>query len=498
MIRTAATFVLLMTSVAFAQERPAPVTTATSAPSSAPTTQPHRATLVASDGKTYAYTARPDFLVTRDEEGKPRARFFHTYYSLDGADAATRPITFVFNGGPGSSSVWLHLGAVGPKRVVIGDDALPPAPPGKLADNPHSWFPASDLVFIDPIGTGFSRAEPGVDARSFYSPEGDVASIGEFIRLFLSKHRRWSSPKYLAGESYGTTRAAFLSNHLSRSLGIDLSGIVLVSSVLEFSTIRGDEGNDLPFVLFMPSYSATAYHHRKLPAAQQARKLEDVLADAEAFALGDYARALAGGATLSVERRRAIADRYAELTGLPAEWVFRNNLRVSPSRFFKRILEAEGKVVGRFDSTLTAFDADHGAATPEFDPSYTAYQGAYTSALNQLLTGDFRFETDAKYEILAGLPWTYPQGVYLNVAGQLADAMTTNPHLRVLVASGYHDLATPYFATAYTLNRLNLSPEARARLVSRHYFGGHMMYHYPESRKELARDAIKFLQGESR
>lgn len=472
-----------------------------SAPSSLPASRP------SSDGgplasrreslrvgeRTLDYTVSPDFISLQDESGKPLARFFHTSYTLDGGVAKDRPITFVFNGGPGSSSVWLHLGVAGPRRVVVNDNALPPPPPGRLEANPDSWLPATDMVFIDPIGTGFSRAEPGVDGRQFYSVEGDISSIAEFIRLYLVKHNRWASPKYLAGESYGTTRAAGLSSHLAQRHGIDLSGIILISSVLEFNTIRDHEGNDLPDVLFFPSYTATAHHHGKLAPELQARPLEQLLAEAGDFAIEQYLPALARGADLPPEKRRELIRRISGLTGLSESFVDRANLRISPARFMKQILADQNRIVGRFDSTITSPDPDPNAATPAFDPSYSAYLGAYTSALAQYFRDELGVEISLKYNILTGLPWAYPEGEYVNTATALATAMAQNPHLRVFVASGYHDLATPYFATRYTLARLNLPPDARDRLTTHDYFGGHMMYHYPASRSRLSADIKAFL-----
>jgi carboxypeptidase C (cathepsin A) len=475
--------------LAQAEEAPPAAATAPATMPSAGKATTHSVTVA---GKEISYTAQSDFLVTKDDQGKPLAKFFHTSYTLPGADPSTRPIMFIFNGGPGSSSVWLHLGAAGPRKVVVGDDALPPPPPGKLADNPDSWLPAADLVFIDPVGTGFSRPEPGVDGRQFWSVDGDVNSLSEFIRLYLAKHNRWGSPKFLAGESYGTTRCAGLSNRL-REEGIDVSGVVLVSAVLEFNTISGGPGNDLPLHLFLPSYTASAYFHKKLPADVQAMKLEDVLKESEAFAAGDYPQAIAAGATLPKDKHDAIAAKLHRLTGLSPEYIERSDLKVHPHRFMKELLADQRKIIGRYDATITGYDADPINDGPDFDPSYSAYLGPYTSAFNNYLRNELKFETDQKYEILAGLPWSYPQGSYVNTAVSLQQAMTENPHLRVMVCSGWQDLATPYFATQYTLDRLNLSPESRAHLSSKHYFGGHMMYHHPDSHRQLGEDVRAFI-----
>lgn len=482
---------LLAASTVLAQEAPVPP----QAPSTttSPATLPVTGSVIQVAGREFRYTAKPDFIQLKDDAGKPLARFFHTTYMLDGTKPADRPITFVFNGGPGSSSVWLHLGIAGPKRVVINGNALPPPPPGRLEENADTWLTDTDLVFIDPIGTGFSRPEPGVDGKQFYSLEGDISSIAEFVRLYLVKNNRWASPKFLAGESYGTTRAAGLSSFLAQRHGIDVSGIILISSVLEFNTIRDTEGNDLPDVLFFPSYVATAYHHKKLAPEMLALPIEQVLQQAETFATSEYLPALAAGASLTADKRKDIVAKLARFTGLTADYIDRANLRVAPARFMKQILSADRKIVGRFDATITSPDPDPNAATPGFDPSYSAYLGAYTSSLAQYFRSELSVDNELKYNILTGLPWTYPEGEYVNTAASLATAMTQNPHLRVLVASGYQDLATPYFATEYTLGRLNLPDEARKRLSVKEYFGGHMMYHYPESRRKLSGDIRYFI-----
>lgn len=466
-----------------------------SMPTSAPATMPAaQSRSITVDGKAYEYEVKPDFLVTKDGENKPLARFYHTSYTLKGTDPEKRPIMFIFNGGPGSSSVWLHMGAAGPRKVMLSDDGVPPPAPGKITDNPDTWLPVADLVFVDPVGTGFSKPEAGVNGQQFWNLDGDIASLGEFIRLYLAKHNRWQSPKFIAGESYGTTRCAGLSNYLTHA-GIDLSGVILISSVLEFGTISGHPGNDLPYFLFFPSYTATAYAHKKLPADVMGMKFEDVLKESETFAAGEYPTAIAMGASLSKEKHDAISAKIVRLTGLTKDYVERSDLKIQPFRFMKALLADQRKIIGRYDGTMTAFDVDPINDSPDFDPSYTPYLGTYTSAFNYYIRAELKMETEQKYEILAGLPWTYPSGQYVDTATRLAEAMTENPRMRVMVCSAWQDLATPYFATQYTLDRMTLSPEARGHLTSKHYFGGHMMYHHADSHKQLGADVKAFVES---
>lgn len=414
---------------------------------------------------------------------------------------ASRPVTFVFNGGPGSSSVWLHLGLFGPKRVTYADAFGRPGPtPNGLVDNDASLLAETDLVFIDPVSTGYSRAEPPSAGGPFHGVEGDIESVAEFIRLWLGEHRRWASPRFLAGESYGTTRAAGLANELWSRHHIGINGVILISSVLNFQTLRFNDGNDLPYALFLPTYTAVAHFHGVLPARFQNLPLREALREAERFALGEYALALLRGTALPEERRRAIAARMSELTGLSAGFVLRSNLRVTQPAFCKELLRDQGKTVGRLDARFTGLDADDAGDSTEYDPSYAAIRGSYTTAMNTYLRRSLGFDSDLDYRILTGAvgPWSYEgrgENRYVNTGEDLRRAMHQQPSMRVFVASGYHDLATPYFAADYTIDHLMLRPERRGNVRVGYYEAGHMMYIRRGARRRLRDDLRAFYDG---
>lgn len=435
------------------------------------------------------------------EEGfKPKASIFFTAYTkVNHEDPATRPLTFSFNGGPGSSSVWLHLGLLGPRRVQMGDqEGAAPRPPYRLVPNKSSLLDKTDLVFIDPVSTGLSRAYPGEKSKQFHEFQKDIESVGDFIRLYTSRYERWASPKFLIGESYGTTRASGLAGYLQNRHGFFLNGIMLVSTILNFQTARFGPGNDLPYVLFLPTYTATAWYHKRLPADLQA-DLHKALAEAESFAAGEYQTALFKGDALSANERNAIAEKLARLTGLSVDYIHQTNLRIVIYRFVKELLRSERKTIGRLDSRYTGFDRDAAGELNEFDPSYAAIQGVYTAALNDYLRRDLKFESDLPYEILNGnvWPWNYEkfQNQFVNVAETLRSAITFNPALKVIVANGYYDLATPYFATQYTFNHLELPEELRGNISMTYYEAGHMMYVRMESLARLKLDLAAFMEG---
>jgi len=436
-----------------------------------------------------AYEATAGTLPLRAGDGKVRARVFHVAYARKGADPKTRPVTFVFNGGPGSSSVWLHLGALGPRRVRLDDEGEPLRPPGKLVDNDESWLDLTDLVFIDPIGTGYSRPAEGVKQSEFSGLREDTDSVADFIRLWTTRNGRWASPKYLAGESYGTTRAASLSGRLQDRYGMYLNGIVLVSAVLNFQTIRYGTGNDLPYALYLPGYAATAWYHGRL----EGDELAAILREVEEFALSDYLTALAQGDALPAERRAEIARRVARYTGLSAAFVEASNLRIRLGRFAKELLRDRRRTVGRLDGRYLGIDRDSAGSSYEYDPSMAAIVGPFSAAFKDYVRTELRYESDAPYDVMGRVGrWRFPEGRYVEVAETLRRAMTKNRKLKVLVASGYYDLATPYFAADYTVRHLGLDPALRGNVRVRHYEAGHMMYVRKESRRKLKRDVAAF------
>ncbi len=436
---------------------------------------------------------------SQSEGEKARASIFFIAYTRDDVpDKTRRPVTFSFNGGPGSSSVWLHLGVLGPRRVALDEFGNLPQPPYRLVENEHALLDLTDLVFIDPVSTGYSRAVAGEKARDFHGFTKDIQSVGDFIRLFTSRYGRWTSPKFLAGESYGTTRAAGLAGYLQDRHGLYLNGLMLISSILNFQTALFDPGNDLPYLLFLPTYTATAWYHKRLVPSLQ-HDLRAALREAEAFARGDYALALLQGAALPAERRRNIAARLARLTGLSLDYVERANLRIEIQRFTKELLRDKRRTVGRLDSRYQGVDRDAAGESPEYDPSYANIQGPYTATLNDYVRGELKYESDLPYEILTERvsPWSYGEheNQYVNVAETLRKAMLINPHLKVFVASGYYDLATPYFATEYTLNHLGLEPDLQANIKLGYYEAGHMMYVHLPALIQLKSDLAAFLSS---
>ena len=451
-------------------------------------------------GEEIPYTATAGTLVVRRDsaDAKPRASIFFVAYTRDRVDdLGTRPISFCFNGGPGSSSVWLHLGMLGPHRVPMRDDAVPDKPPYELIPNAESLLDHTDLVFIDPVSTGYSRAAKGEDKKQFHGFDEDIESVGEFIHLYTTRYNRWQSPRFLIGESYGTLRAAGLSAHLLERYNMDLNGIVLVSSVLDFATIGFNRNNDLPYVLFLPTYTATAWHHNKLSPELQ-KNLHQTLDQARDFAMGAYSRALFMGDALSEEERGTIIDKVAKFTGLPTEFVGRHDLRVDSYAFAKNLLQQQKKIVGRFDSRFIGIDPNPAASRANYDPSGVAIFAPYTSTLYHYLHNDLQIKRDIPYEIITDdvRPWNYGRFVngYANALGALGEAMTKNRHMRVFVASGYFDLATPFFGSEYTFDHLGLSPELHKNITMEYYAAGHMMYVHEPSLKKLKKDLSLFYQ----
>jgi len=451
-------------------------------------------------GQEIKYTATAGTILLKLEDGTPKASIFYVAYTKDDiSDASQRPLTFSFNGGPGSSSVWLHLGLFGPRRVQMGDAGSLLPPPYKLVDNDVSLLDISDLVFIDPVSTGYSRAVPGEAPQQFHGVTPDVESVADFIRLYTTRNKRWSSPKFLAGESYGTTRAAGLSGYLQQRYGMYLNGIVLISAILNFETAEFDAGNDLPYILYLPTYTAIAWYHNKLSADLQTGDVQKAVEESRKFAVGEYTDALMTGDALPSARRTEIMQKVARLTGLSPDYLDRTNLRIEIQRFTKELLRSERRTVGRIDARFTGIDRDAAGERPEFDPSIAAIIGPYSGMLNNYVRNDLKFDSDLPYEVLTGRvrPWNYApyENRYVNVAETLRGAMTQNPFLHVFVAKGYYDLATPFFAADYTFDHLGLDPTLRGHLSGAYYEAGHMMYVHAPSLAKLKADIAQFIKS---
>ncbi len=452
--------------------------------------------------KTLRYTATTGRVVLREEvleDGKftgfqAKAEVSMTSYVLDGGDRSRRPVTFAFNGGPGSSSVWLHLGLLGPRRVVMGDVGALLPPPYGLADNAESLLAVSDLVFIDPVSTGYSRAVEGGKPEPYHGYQGDLESVGELIRLWTGRNKRWMSPKFLAGESYGTLRAAALAEHLQERYGMYLNGLILISSVLDLSSIDFEkQRNDRAHALYLPTYAAVAHYHGK----HGRRSLKSVLAEAEAYAAGDYPRLLSrGDRVTSRERSEAVAT-LARICGVSEEYVDRADLRIEHWRFFGELLREERRTVGRLDSRFTGPAGSAIAEEMDADPSHDAITGPYAAAFNHYVRDELGYENDLHYEQISRKvqPWSFKdfEGRPIDVTPKLERAMRQNPHLRVHISYGYYDGATPHFAAEDVVAHLRLPAELKANIEHAYYEAGHMMYVHEPSRLKQSADLAAFV-----
>lgn len=450
------------------------------------------------NGKVLRYTATVGMMPIKNREGDTEARIFYTTYVADNAgSSAQRPLTFSFNGGPGSASVWLHLGAIGPRRVKMLSDGTMPAPPYQLVDNDATWLDQTDLVFIDPVGTGYSRATKPELAQKFFGLNGDIESVGEFIRMYLTRYERWTSPLFLAGESYGTTRAAALSGYLI-DRGIAFNGIVLVSTVMNFETLLFSSGNDLPYAVILPSYTATAWYHKKLPPDLQSQPLAQILPEVERWTANEYTVALAKGDALSAQERQEVIAKLSRYTGLDPRFIDNSGLRVSLSLFRKELLRSEKRMIGRLDSRFKGFDANFATDSPDFDPSEAAIRPPYTSTFNQYIRSELGYKTDLEYYILGGgitSPWNWnTNNAFVDTSTALRNAIAKNPYLKIYVACGYYDMATPYFAAQYTISHIAMDPSLRKNFSTGYYEAGHMMYIEEKSLARLRADVEKFMQ----
>jgi carboxypeptidase C (cathepsin A) len=453
------------------------------------------------NGTQVDYTVTTGTIVLKEEDieqgEKQKASIFYVAYTKD-TDTVERPVTFSFNGGPGSSSVWLHLGLLGPKRVLMDDEGNPIGPPHQLVDNEYTLLEHSDLVFIDPVSTGYSRTVPKEKPEQFHNVKKDIESVSEFIRIWTTRNKRWTSPKFIIGESYGTTRAAGLAGHLQQRHGMYLNGIMLVSAILNFQTASFDEGNDLPYILFLPTYTASAWFHNKLPDDLQ-DDLESAVNEAREFALGEYSLALMKGNRLNSTERENITAKLERLTGLSKDYIEGTNFRINIQRFCKELLREEGYTIGRFDSRFKGFDKDRVGERFEMDPSYAIILGPYTASMYDYLRRDLEYETDLPYEILKSLyqTWKYEdyQNHYVNTAKDLRLGFMLNPSLKVIVCNGYYDLATPFLAAEYTFDHIPLPDKQIDNIKMTYYKAGHMMYLHKESLIMLSKDLKDFIRN---
>lgn len=430
-------------------------------------------------GKEIAYEAKAGTLPILKPDGKPSAQVFYTAYTMKGVkDVSKRPVTFCFNGGPGSSSVWLHLGAFGPKRVDLPPDGLtPPKPPGGLVNNEFSLLDVTDLVFIDPVNTGFSRAEDPDKVSEFLGVQEDIQSVGEFMRLWVTREERWRSPKFIAGESYGGIRGGGLAQHLQQRHRMYLNGIIIVSGLLDYATLIPGPLNDTPYLVELSAMTATAHYHKKLPADLQA-DFEKAVAEAREFAFGEYASALLKGADLTKAEREAVAKKLARLTGLDPALIEEQELRIGAGVFREMLLRKEGLVLGAYDARVTGRDGDESENYPQIEPFMRVVGSIAAASMNAYLREVLKFEKDLPYEVLASQPnWNHGKGnSYTSVSGQLADAILQNPHLRVLALVGWRDLVTPPDNMMLSVRQMRLPDELRGNIEFAEYESGHMMY----------------------
>lgn len=444
---------------------------------------------------TISYTATAGYVPLKNEQGEVQAKMYFTAYTKEGDDAR-RPLTFCWNGGPGSSSIWLHMGAMAPRRAHQNSDATMAKGPAHIEDNDETWLPETDLVFVDPVGTGYSRVDKGSN-NSYWGVDGDLSAMQSFIQNYLRLTSRRLSPIFLAGESYGTTRAAGLADRLHEA-GIALSGIVLISSAVNFNIFLNGGGNELPFMVYLPSYTAIAAFHKKLSPEYNSSR-DRAIADCEKFAIDEYWPALAKGDSLSLDERRALAHKLAGFSGVSADYWMRANLRLDPSEFEKQLLKAEGHTIGRNDARAIGTDTDGNSQQPEYDAADAAVDPIAITAFGDYVRNELGFKSELEYIPLnygANGQWNWGRGLgaVVDQSNSLRAALNKNPYLKVLDCQGLYDLATPFFGSFYTMHHLGFN--FGGRILMKTYEGGHMMYLNASARQKLHRDVAAFIKSQ--
>ncbi len=447
-------------------------------------------------GRTINYTATVAQMPLKNPSGETEAHIFYMAYTLDGAaNSARRPLTFCFNGGPGSASMWVHMGGMGPRSPKLLSKGTMPPPPFELKDNQDTWLDMTDLVFIDPVGTGYSRAKTIEVARRMNSVEGDIQSVGEFMRLYVTRNNRELSPLFIAGESYGTFRAAGLAGYLV-DRGLAFNGIVLIGTTLNLETIWS-HSDDLVYELELPTYAADAWYHKKVAADLQKKDLKSFVEEVRNFATGEYSLALNKGDDLPAAERKAVVEKLVAYTGLDADYIEQSNLRFDVRHFTRQLLHAENQTIGRYDGRLTGASARDTGDTSEFDPSSTEITPPFTAAFTNYIRNELGYKTDMYYYPSGGIqPWNYDvQNGFGDTTAALKNALTKNPYMKVLVAAGYYDLATPAYAIEYTLNHIGLNADMHKRISWAYFEAGHMLYIDSDSHAKLHHDVRQFFSS---
>jgi carboxypeptidase C (cathepsin A) len=456
-------------------------------------------------GQTIAYKATASTTLLKDDKGEPTALLYSTAYTRsDVKDFTQRPIAFIYNGGPGSSSIWLHMGAFGPRRVVTADAAATPPAPYKLVDNADCLLDKADLVFIDPVGTGFSHAVGKTQNKDFWGVDQDIRSLAQFITTYVSRNRRWNSPKILIGESYGTFRSVALGDYLQTHDRLYINGIVLISSVLDLRTLGFLTGDDMSYIFYLPSYAASAWYYKVLK--DRPDNLEAFVAEARQYASGDFAAALMKGSKLTDAEKAAVAKKLAHFTGLSEDYLLKANLRVTLAQFNAELERSRGLTIGRYDSRFSGPTLDLLTENSEYDPSFSAVAGAFTAAFNSYVREDLKYNPERSYETISGEiggHWDWKRTIgnqsffpgAPNVEGDLVEALIDNPHLQVQVETGYFDMATPFFATEYTMDHLGLPEALRGHIHLEYYTAGHMMYLHSDDLSKLKSNVGGFIDS---